>query len=209
MPLTEALHLREAKEREILEDDPAMTATMHPTPPPMPPGLSSTVLKIKSKAHSTNGTEKANGNSSATATTSRRESSRRSDKSQRARDAADQDSEHGDDEPWLAGHDAALAGTDYYRRPRNGPANTPIPKSPPLANGHSTSVSRSDTLTPSGTRNPSPPRSRSHSPPQEGPPWNGQYTGPASGFLQGPGGPFSRPPQNPGRTIYSQSHSPD
>jgi len=185
-----------------------MTATMHPTPPPMPSGLSSTVLKIKHKAHSTNGTEKLNGNSSATLTASERQFSGPSELSQGVHDAADQDSGHDDDEPWQSGHGAVSTDTDYYRRPRNGSTPTPISKSPPLANGHSTSVSRSGTLTPSGTKNPSPPReSHSRSPPQA--PWDGQYTGPASGFLQGPGGPFSRPPQNPGRTIYSQSHSPD
>lgn len=187
-----------------------MTATMHPMPPPMPSGLSSTVVKIKHKAHSTNGTEKLNGNSSAHATTSQRQLSRRPELSQRARDAADQDSEHDDDEPWQSEHRTVSTDTDYYRRPKNGPALSPISKSTPLANGHSTSASRSHTLTPSGTRNPSPPReSHSHSPPPQDEARNSQYTGPASGFLQGPGGPFSRAPQNPGRTIYSQSHSPD
>jgi hypothetical protein len=34
-------------------------------------------------------------------------------------------------------------------------------------------------------------------------------TGPASGFLQGPAAPFGRSTQNPGRTIYTQTHRPD
>uniref|UniRef100_A0A8H7XQ41 Transcription factor CBF/NF-Y/archaeal histone domain-containing protein n=1 Tax=Psilocybe cubensis TaxID=181762 RepID=A0A8H7XQ41_PSICU len=53
------------------------------------------------------------------------------------------------------------------------------------------------------------PKSLSHSPPYD-PVWTGQFTGPASGFLQGPSpSSFGRPTQNPGRTIYSQSHRSD
>lgn len=41
------------------------------------------------------------------------------------------------------------------------------------------------------------------------PPWPGHYTGPASGFLQDPSQAWSCVKQNPGRTIYSQQPRPE
>lgn len=85
-----------------------------------------------------------------------------------------------------------------------------------IANG-STSGSTSRSSPPSlqqseGALQPTPPHSLTPPflPPQEeSAQWPGQFTGPASGFLQGPAAPFGRPTQNPGRTIYTQTHRPD
>jgi hypothetical protein len=80
---------------------------------------------------------------------------------------------------------------------------------PVISRSQSPSYSREDSLGPGSLHSqPHDPDSQSHTPNYDG--WTGRFTGPASGFLQSSVTAFGRaPPQNPGRTIYSQSHHPD
>lgn len=208
LTLSEALSLREAKEKELLEEDPAMAApaSIHPTT-----SASAPLARTKAKARS-NGSEKLNGSMSVG-------QGRRSDsRSRRSHDdAGDGVVDVDGDGAWSEWADRQVlsrSGSDLpHRSGRNGlGVLSAVARPSPLANGHSVVPSRSGTNTPrsredtSEQPSPRPHVSRSS---EEASPWPGQYTGPASGFLQGPGGPFGRVAQNPGRTIYSQQHRAD
>jgi len=81
---------------------------------------------------------------------------------------------------------------------------------PGISLSRSPSYSREDSLDPGSLHSrPHDPDSQSHTPPNYEQGWQGRFTGPASGFLQSTVTSFGRVPQNPGRTIYSQSHHPD
>ncbi|KAF8964228.1 hypothetical protein BDZ97DRAFT_1919179 [Flammula alnicola] len=234
IPLARALMLREAKERELLEDNPAMALpysvpSVIPSPDPEAPVALPKPKKSRSSA--VNGKEKTNG----TASTST--SSKRGSKKPPKTNLQSQDMDttiaptpsttavaalNGSLE-WQA-HTGAANGhpsepVHNRRSARNGLSSASASSSlpPPPANGHAPGMPISDTsqYTPEGGYDidslHSPPRdpdSRSQSPPYDHT-WPGQFTGPASGFLQGSVVPFGRAPQNPGRTIYSQSHRPD
>ncbi|GLB38542.1 putative histone-like transcription factor (CBF/NF-Y) and archaeal histone [Lyophyllum shimeji] len=203
VPLSEALLMRQAKEKESFDEDYGASTSTRPSTSMVASAAPApkTTLKIRSTA---------NGQSSSS-TGSRQE--RRSE-SRTASSIHDHDAEaaYGD---WTDARGA---------HPSPGPSisvpNGRISRSArasPLANGHSVDPSRSGTVTPHRSYEPSERASPNHYPqsqassfaaPEEPQPqgWPGQYTGPASGFLQGPGGPFGRVAQNPGRTIYSQQH---
>jgi len=204
MPISlyEALQLREAKERELLEEDPAITSLEHisslqSNSASGPTSSTLNASKPKIKKNTTNGKERVNGDVSAS---SSRWDSRRPDGEIRTGETRNEAEGAWAEETdtftsQVPGMESSMGVTPFS-----------LSKTPPIANGHNSTVSRSGTLTPAHSRNGGvdPP-----SPTVEEDSWPGQFTGPASGFLQGPGGPFIRPPQNPGRTIYSQSHQPD
>ena len=105
--------------------------------------------------------------------------------------------------PGLNGISSASASSSLPPPPINGTL-------PVISRSQSPSYSHEDSLGP-GSLNSQPrdPDSQSHTPSYE-PGWTGRFTGPASGFLQSSVTAFGRAPaQNPGRTIYSQSHHPD
>ncbi|KAG6816808.1 hypothetical protein H0H87_002777 [Tephrocybe sp. NHM501043] len=189
--LSEALSMRTAKEREVIDTDPSAPSTVRPSTS----ASASASKKVKSRL---NGTAPKHD--------------RRSDKGLRTSSAPiDVDSTYSDwtdTRPPRAGGRPAIS---IY----NGRLSVSARPSP-LANGHSASTapSRSGTLTPAQSHDQSDRASPQHQSPAAASPFPGQseenwsaqapYTGPASGFLQGPGGPFGRVEQNPGRTIYSQ-----
>ncbi|KAF8895523.1 hypothetical protein BD779DRAFT_1660310 [Infundibulicybe gibba] len=189
--LSEALHLRKEREKELLADDPTLpappaTGSVHTT-------LAGGAQRTKEKSRATNGSASAS---------SRREKAR----GHQHLDGSDEPSSNGN---------ASRPNRDRLQPSHSNGTPASDRRPSPLANGHATS-SRSGTVTPAIMREDhlervsSPqPHHQSHTPPF--PPdetWtgHGQYTGPASGFLQGPGGPFSRASSNPGRTIYSHNH---
>ncbi|KAG5652964.1 hypothetical protein H0H81_002862 [Sphagnurus paluster] len=195
--LSEALLMREAKEKELFEEDPTASINLS-TSASAPP-----IHKTRPKARL-----QANGQGSISARPERGSDSR----------AASGDDRDGTYDDWSDGR-APRSGTSHSITVQNGRLSLSARPSS-LANGH-TAPSRSGTLTPSLSHTMSEaaspqqhPASRSSpSVAQEDPPqgWtgSGQFTGPASGFLQGPGAPFGRVAQNPGRTIYSQQHRAD
>ncbi|RDB14799.1 hypothetical protein Hypma_016232 [Hypsizygus marmoreus] len=210
IPLSEALQLREAKEKELIDEEPPAPAS-RPFRPSISISSSASAppkTKAKSRSSTTNGQDKRNGSSS---TTSRRE--RRSGSGgQRSSVGGTPDVDVTREGPW----------SEWAEMP--GPRSTSgsvlngrssistVARPSPLANGHSSVPSRSGTLTPARSREessehasprhcPPPPARSSPLAGQEEAPWPGQYTGPASGFLQGPGGPFGHVAQNPGRIL--------
>ena len=217
--LAEAMILHERREREMLEDNPAMApsfpmASSAPTPDAEP--TMSDITKATKRSRSTNGKEKVNGSAS---TGARRASKRPATVGHQMQNV---DVEFlSVDREWDIGS-ASLGGgesSNHHRTTYNeisSASASSIP--PPLINGHSSGISRSSTppLAQNGSEHgavplqPQHPNSRSHSPTlpshaHNDPAWPGQFTGPASGFLHGPVASFSRANQNPGRTIYSQS----
>ncbi|KAG5645471.1 hypothetical protein DXG03_006016 [Asterophora parasitica] len=195
--LADALSMREAKEKELFDDDPTLSTSSSQRPSTSasaPPTHSKTKLKVRNLA---------NGHGSVSARPG-------------PMNDADAYTEWADTRAATAS--LARSGSTGITI-QNGRLSLPARPSP-LANGHLTSstaaaASRSGTLTSAASQEPEstsvsprhhqPPRSSPLVAQEEGPgSWPGQYTGPASGFLQGPGAPFGRPAQNPGRTIYSQ-----
>ncbi|KAF5382584.1 hypothetical protein D9615_002784 [Tricholomella constricta] len=202
--LSEALLMREAKEKEVFDEDPTASSSIRPfTSASAPPKT-----KVKAR-NTTNG--QASG--SISARHDRRPDSR-APSSSLPSDDRERDETYSD---WVDTH-APRTGAAHSIIIQNGRLSLPARPSP-LANGHTTAPSRSGTLTPAVSHEPSENASPHHYQPSRSSPlvaqeethqpWPGQYTGPASGFLQGPGGPFGRVAQNPGRTIYSQQHRAD
>ncbi|KAF9464174.1 hypothetical protein BDZ94DRAFT_523242 [Collybia nuda] len=208
LTLSEALSLREAKEKELLEEDPAMatSASLHPTT-----SVSAPTARTKAKVRS-NGAEKLNGTLSL-GPRKRSGSRGRTSHDDASEGVVDVDGD-GVWSEWAERQAISRSGSELpHRASRNGAGSlSAVARPSPLANGHSVVPSRSGTNTPrsqegaSEQPSPQPYVSRSS---EEATSWPGQYTGPASGFLQGPGGPFGRVTQNPGRTIYSQQHRAD
>ncbi|KAF8798793.1 hypothetical protein BYT27DRAFT_7150188 [Phlegmacium glaucopus] len=215
--LAEALILRQRKEREILEDNPAMAPSFRVPTPDAEPTMSD-VPKPTKRSRGTNGKEKINGSAS----TGPQRASKKPSTAGQQMQSVDVESLPVDKE-W-DGDLASLGGesSNHHRSIHNevssASASSSIP--PPLVNGHSSGISRS--LTPPLTQNGSehgaiplqPQYPDSHSRPltppfhaHNDPAWSGQFTGPASGFLHGPVASFGRANQNPGRTIYSQNTS--
>ncbi|KAF9481161.1 hypothetical protein BDN70DRAFT_803975 [Pholiota conissans] len=184
--LADAFMLRQDKERELLEDNPALaipysnmpSAVPSPDPEPM---MSHPRPQKKSRSSTTNGKEreKTNGNSSSKSKHGMKKSSRQD------YDTLYPDISAPNGHLQWPNHVNGMNGPEeghYRRSSRNGISSASTPSlPPPIMNGHPTRPS-----------------------------WPGQFTGPASGFLA-PAVPYGpgRAPQNPGRTIYSQSHRPD
>lgn len=217
--LAEALLLRQRKEREMLEDNPAMALSFPmpssaPTPDAEP--TMSDIPKSTKRSRITNGKEKPNGSAS----TGTRHVKRSTDAGHQMQNV---DIEFlSVDKEWDMGPPNLGESSNHPRSTHNGissaSASSSIP--PPLINGHSPGITRSLTppLTQNGSEHDAIPlqsqypdsRSRSPTPPfhaHNDPAWPGQFTGPASGFLHGPVASFGRATQNPGRTIYSQNTS--
>lgn len=204
--LQEAMQLREAKERELLEDNPALAPTLstysvRPSPDPIP--YSGPPPKSRK---STNG------------------SGSHSSKRARVSESAVQ----GNPYPVINGNEHITeprtngGSSSHSRRSRNGASSSSHPS--PSVNGHSVPPpsSRSQTSSypiprehsmdsdhspmPYGPPHYPEPSPQPHSPPAQGEEDAWPYTGPASGFMRGTGPSLSRGSQNPGRTIYSQQH---
>jgi len=219
--LSDALHLRELKEKELADDDPALSlsSSANPADSISTAGPNSQAPKAKAKAR-VNGKERRNG--AASASSSRAGSQSRShSRSQRDHDTpaevvdiSDSVDISGSRRPSLNGESQSLSREQALaRRPvQNGLRTAPMRPSP-LANGngHSSSTSRSGTVTPA------PPLERLEPlPPSTYPQQRRiqqdevrptQHTSPTNGLLQGPGGPFGQPIDNPGRTIYTQQRT--
>ena len=214
--------MREAKEKELFEDDPAMSTSLSVHPASVSAPVTN-AQRGKGKSRNANGPDRRNG--SAPTGGGERWSENRSQHGHEDTDI--NGTVHGDNHgvregwvEWVDGHDPSRYDLNHSRPPHiNGEGSTSTGPPPP-SNGHSTAPSRSGTITPARSREEtlgsrSPPVRHFHdshnSPllPQEDSAWTGRYTGPASGFLQGPGGPLGRVAQNPGRTIYSQQHRTD
>ncbi|KAH7928397.1 hypothetical protein BV22DRAFT_1030694 [Leucogyrophana mollusca] len=206
--LSEALERREAKEKEILEANPAMSSTLQTQPPPAT-SISQPNGKPKAKSRpATNGKEKTSGSASVSST--KRDHKRRDDRRQPSLDnhidGADADpvwsasasrgarGKRSDQEEEL--DDDAVNGASHHRS--NDVSWVGTASSPRHTSGSQRSGSRSSYDLPESSTHHEYPSS-----------WPGQYTGPASGFLQDPHGGFGRIAQNPGRTIYSQQHRPE
>jgi len=227
--LSEALLLRQRKEKRVLEGFPALAGpslpmTSAPSPDDEPTTSYSPRPNRRERLEAKQAREKANGSAS-TGTLNHLASKKPTSAGHQMQDV---DVEFlSVDKEWDV--DSASHGGESSNHPRpihNGISSasdfSSIP--PPLINGHSSGISRSLTppLTPNGSEHGAIPlqsrhpdshshsRSRSPSPSfhaHNDPAWTGQFTGPASGFLQGSVVPFGRANQNPGRTIYSQSTS--
>jgi len=217
VPLAEALSMREAKERELFEDDPAMSTSLflHPA------SASAHVLnaqKDRGKSRNINGPERKNGTVLADERERRPENRAQHSRNDIIINGAFDVDRRGIWEERADGHNPPRYSLDQTRSIDNLGVVSISTRPPPPSNGHSSDPSRSGTITPAQSRegafgSHSPPRHSHNSrnspfiPQEES--WTGQYAGPASGFLQGPGGPFGRVAQNPGRTIYSQQHRAD
>jgi len=189
----QALHLKQEKEREQLEDNPALA---HLSPPPsawMPPpsmheAMDYDVSKQK-KIRSTNGTEPKR--------------SKQSDASNGYPPQVTHGMVLDDSEPY-ADHHANQFGFN-----RQGSSTTSAIPTPYVNGTHTPPFEE-----PINATSPHPPvhYPGAHSPSyhsEEEPQWLGStppFTGPASGFLTGPVPPNSTSSPNPGRTIYSQSN---
>jgi hypothetical protein len=199
LPLSEALQRREAKEKEMLEEDPAMASSAQVGPN----SANHLSQKGKSRSRAVNGKEKPNGNTN----NPKRERKSRDGNGRWSYSLEDGDGSRGGD-----GSDVAWRASNW---PNDQSSFRPSPLGAPL-----TSVSASylpDREVDGNEHHPQTSREQqagystlqSNQPPypsdEEG--WPGMFTGPASAFLQ-PNGPFGRIPQNPGRTIYSQRNDP-
>jgi len=212
--LAEAMMLHERREKEMLEDNPAMApsfpmASSAPTPDAEP--TMSDMSKSTKRSRSTNGKEKVNGSASAgTRRASKRPTTAGPQMQNVDFEFLSPDREFNFIESF--NHHRSI----YMEIATAMASSRSIP--PPLNNGHSSGISRSSTppLAQNGSEHGAVPlqsqhpesRSRSSTPPfpaHNDPAWPGQFTGPASGFLQGAVASFSRANQNSGRTIYSQS----
>lgn len=225
MSLAEALRLRQRRERELLEDNPAMALTekereiLEDNPgmaPPWPPQSAaipnaepttmSDIPKSTKRSRSSNGKEKANGSASTGPTNDGHQMQNVDVEFLPA------------DKEWDMGP-ASLGGenSNYLRSTHNEISSASASSSiPPPINGHSPGISRSLTppLSQNGSEHGAIPlqsrypdsHSRSSTPPFQArhhPEW---FTGPASFFLRSPVA-FIPATQNPGRTIYSQNTS--
>jgi hypothetical protein len=214
LPLGEALQRREAKEKEILEADPAMSSWASGHLPNSVPGSYSSTSKGKGKARAVNGKDKSDGGVIK--------------KERRPRDFNGRWSYMNGD----SGENTGADGIEVTWPPCTWPDERlpfrPTSHSPAQNGAASISVGYLregdlDTIRPTGGRNITPvarplddqlefSSSVSYSGQQnafpQGEAWPGQYTGPASGFLH-PHGSFVRINPNPGRTIYSQQQRTD
>jgi hypothetical protein len=226
LSLSEALQMREAKEKELLEEDPAMSTStsMHFSASTSISGPShSNIPKGKGRIRATNGKERTNTGTSGSGFENRSDSRGRwsygPGQDGTLGGGGRVDGAGGTWIDWSDGQAPSLGPDHLATRPaQNGVTSASAARVSPIANGqNSTAYVRSRTLTPTRSRDermepPSPPHHPHHShtssflPQDEN--WPGQYTGPASGFLQDPRGPFGRVAQNPGRTIYSHQHRP-
>lgn len=221
--LAEALRLRQRRERELLEDNPAMALTLKEREilegnpgmaPPWPPSSAPTpdaeptmsdIPRSTKRSHSLNGKEMANGSAS----TGTRHAPKGPTNDGHQMQNADVELLSVDKE-WDMGP-ASLGGesSNYLRSTHNeissasASASSSIP--PPPINGHSPGISRSLTppLSQNGSEHGATPlqsqypdsHSRSSTPPFQARHYPQLFTGPASFYLRSP------------RTIYSQSTS--
>ncbi|PPQ89665.1 hypothetical protein CVT25_013852 [Psilocybe cyanescens] len=220
--LADALLLRQEKERELLEDNPALAVPFSvPSAISSPEPEISTISASKphKKSRTTNGKDKEkekDKTNGSTNTNSRRGSKKSSKSNNQILEPVNVDRM---DIPGEANGIASQPTHNYRRSARNGlsvASSLPLPSnidhptgispshSPPY---YSPTYSREESFEPTSIPSRDP-ESLSHSPPYD-PAWPGQFTGPASGFLQGPAPSFGRVAQNPGRTIYSHNHRPD
>jgi hypothetical protein len=215
LPLCEALQRREAKEKEILEADPAMSSWAPGQLPNSVHGNYSSASKGKGKARAVNGKEKSDGDGIKRERRSREFNGRWS-------------YTNGD-----GGENTGTDGIEVTWPPCTWPDEQPPfrPTSHPPAQNGADSISVGyaregdlEAIRPPGGRTVASAArplddpmeffpSVSYSGQQtafsaQGEAWPGQYTGPASGFLH-PHGSFVRIGPNPGRTIYSQQQSTD
>ncbi|KAF8908968.1 hypothetical protein CPB84DRAFT_111809 [Gymnopilus junonius] len=201
LTLSEALELRKRKERELIEDNPALafpTADISAAPSPEPEHGTLSFPKPSKKARSTNGSgkEKANGSSS----TGTKRSSKKT--SRQPMEVDDGVLEWTMEDPANSGSGMSAAFSSIPPPSLNGHPSIISPS-------HSPPYSREDSLDPASIASQSRGEdSHSQTPPYD-PTWQNQFTGPASGFLQSSVATFSHVSQNPGRTIYSQMQRPD
>lgn len=207
LSLSDALQRREAKEKELLEEDPAMSTSLSV------PNTS----KGKGRSRLPNGKEKPNGSASS----SRRDSRSRDTKGRWSYGHPAEGRAGSNEEGWTsctwseerAPFGPPLAGAPHRIPSQNGV--TPGRLSPIEIRSDQFVPVRPHMIVPRDER-PGPELvSSSHHPPH--PPstfliandseiWPGSYTGPASGFLQNSRRTFGRVSPNPGRTIYSHHH---
>ncbi|KAF9242602.1 hypothetical protein BU15DRAFT_60322 [Melanogaster broomeanus] len=196
--LSEALERRQAKEKEDLETNPAMSSAVHSPPAPMS-NTSHANGKPKAKSRPSNVKGKSSASASASTTPQDdhmkqpmmdnppddhastnvvRSSSGRVIRSTRAARQS------------MADDASGITNGSGHSRDQNSRSGSISPRRPPVS--HRSSFDTQDPTPQSFT-----------------PPWPGQFTGPASGFLQDPQNTFGRMVQNPGRTIYSQHTRPE
>ncbi|KAF4617755.1 hypothetical protein D9613_006044 [Agrocybe pediades] len=225
--LKEALVLRQERERQLYEENPAFSSSLYPTPaPPAPSILPSpepelatiTTLsppKPSKKAKNGNGKEKTNGSA-----VHKRPYSRKQPKTSLPASDATMQVDH--QQRAAESSITSLEQSQNNRRfARNGMSAAASSMPPHVLNGHSTGLSPAhspqsysdDESMNTGPPPPPPhdPHALSHSPPYDSAWTQNHYVGPASGFLHGqppPPPPFAHASQNPGRTIY-QTHRPD
>ncbi|KAH7909026.1 hypothetical protein BJ138DRAFT_1090217 [Hygrophoropsis aurantiaca] len=211
--LADALERRDAREKEVLEANPALSSTLHMQPSPFVSSASVSQPnggpKTKSRP-TTNGKEKllTNHSESASSSSPKRDHKRRDDRRQTSLD------NHIDGTAsWGTSSRANRSVRGRRSEPQEGPD---IEMVNGTSHRHSAEASWTEMVSPprhasssqrSGSRSsyeyPEP--SSHHSQHDYAPNWP---VGPASGFLQDPHGGFGRITQNPGRTIYSQQHRP-
>lgn len=190
--LAEALVLRERKEKEMLEDNPAMAPSFQmpssaPTPDAEP--TMSDVPKPAKRSLSTNGKEKINGSASTGIRRTSKRPTTAGDQMQTPHDEfLEMQASSSMSLPFINGHPSGISRSLTPPLAQNGSDHGAIPLQSQYPDPHSHSCS------------PTPPF---HA--QDDPAWPGQFTGPASGFLHSVA--YFNRTQNPGRTIYSQSTS--
>ncbi|KAF5369565.1 hypothetical protein D9758_002688 [Tetrapyrgos nigripes] len=228
MSLADALELREARLKDIRDEDPSLsTLSITATPGQHSPNFDRLYTSLSNskpkKNRSTNGKEKVNGavsSANASGMSSVHESATPALPASNS-GSGPQGWRSGpmlDARPWSHWADTAEGSSSNSHDDSHHPAlGVNGSQSFALANG-APSIARPGTAT--GTATPSVPPTSSSSPsvtrdsrPESVSPVNsttsdqqGQFTGPGSSYLQGPGGPspFSRTGADQGRTIYSQ-----
>jgi len=226
--LADALMFRQDKERELLEDNPALgpmsssppwLPTQNWVPPPVeepPMEYVYEEMKPPKKSRSSNGKDKVNG----AASSNSKRTSKKATNGHVADETPPTDVVMTDSS---SQHRSDSASQNHRRSGRNGSSSVSASIPPPATNGQTPagpsrsetpSFSREDSMDSMSHQAPVDYPPTAHSPPyhgQDDPEWTGpsQFTGPASGFLRGSIIPQSRSSQNPGRTIYSQSNPPD
>ncbi|KAH9950537.1 hypothetical protein B0H21DRAFT_497045 [Amylocystis lapponica] len=222
LSLSQALELRAAKEKELLEDDPAISASLVPSMTFIPSGPNSSLSsRSRTRSRQSNGKEKANGSASAGGGRRQRDTKGRWSISGRS-------SEHeGED-----GGSISMNGTRTSGRTSR-PSRTS--RNASAAQGHSASVNgalpfqngmhspRMFSAEHAAWAMPPPAAPLSHhaadplghhlDPLRADERWSpARYTGPASGYLEDHRMIFSGRngmTDNPGRTIYSQQRPPN
>jgi len=200
LSLSDALQRREAKEKELLEEDPAISTSLSVS-------LSgSYTSKGKGRGRMANGKEKLNGSTSS----NRRDSRSRDTKGRWSYDfhpgSTRADSAEGSWTPCTWSDERATFRPTSAQMPaQNGvEARKLSPLPDPFV------PARPHIVVPRDGRPELAPPSHNPHPASAflaaNETWPGQYTGPASGFLQDPRGSFGRVSPNPGRTIYSPHH---